>query len=159
MAICAGRTVKHDVGSMSGKMKAEGIAHRCQFHQGYLSSLSVETHFDAATSFLVSQFILREDERKEYFLQIFQRLKNGGVLLNADLSSGYSSQPQQALLNVWVRTMKYADVPNAEIENFGKKVMVSSINDIEAFILAGGFSSPVLFYQNLFIHAWFSIKK
>lgn len=140
------------------KMEIEGVISRCQFHHGYLSSLSNYTPFDAVTSFLVSQFIFRDDERKEYFSQIFHRLKNGGILLNADLSSGYYEQPEKALLDVWFRTMKYADVPKAEIENFGVNVVVSSASDVEMFIQAGGFSKPVLFYQNLFIYAWFAIK-
>jgi tRNA (cmo5U34)-methyltransferase len=29
-------------------------------------------------------------------------------------------------------------------------------SEIEAIIAAGGFDTPVLFFQTLFIHAWFS---
>lgn len=45
--------------------EAQGVAERCRFHTGYLDSLPEEAEFDAATSFLVSQFILDPKARIE----------------------------------------------------------------------------------------------
>jgi hypothetical protein len=47
--------------------EAEGIASRCDFHEGYLDSLPAGERYDAATCFLVSQFILDEQERSGFF--------------------------------------------------------------------------------------------
>src|SRR5688572_2090081 len=47
------------------RAKAEkgGYAFRCRFHEGYLESLPDQDAFDAATCFLVSQFILDQEAR------------------------------------------------------------------------------------------------
>ena len=71
------------------RRKAEecGIATRCEFHEGYLESLPPSEAFDAATSLLVSQFILDSDVRSGFFRGIADRLRVGGFLVNSDLSS------------------------------------------------------------------------
>ena len=45
------------------KADACGITSRCVFHEGYLESLPPSAPFDAATSLLVSQFILSPEAR------------------------------------------------------------------------------------------------
>ena len=45
------------------RAEANGYAQRCRFHEGYLDSLPAGEPFDAATCFLVSQFILARRER------------------------------------------------------------------------------------------------
>jgi len=82
-----------------------GLSSRCSFHEGYLESLSVETMHDAATCFLVSQFILDARARSVFFRQIADRLVPGGILANADLSADVESEDYDALLAVWQRVM------------------------------------------------------
>lgn len=65
----------------------EGFSKRCVFHEGYLESLAAVGEFDAATCFLVSQFILDQKTRSEFFREIFQKLKPGGILASSDLAS------------------------------------------------------------------------
>ncbi len=48
----------------------EGFAARCEFHEGYLESPPEQTPFDAATCFLVSQFILEPEARTAFFRAI-----------------------------------------------------------------------------------------
>ena len=55
-----------------------GIASRCTFHVGYVDSLPSGAAYDAATSLLVSQFILSPEARTEFFRAIAQRLHPGG---------------------------------------------------------------------------------
>src|SRR5688572_5614107 len=51
-----------------------GYASRCYFHEGYLDSLPKEGVHNAATCFLVSQFILEQQARSEFFRAIANRL-------------------------------------------------------------------------------------
>src|SRR5688572_10214918 len=45
------------------RAESDGFASRCSFHEGYVDSLSLSSDdmYDAATCFLVSQFILERD--------------------------------------------------------------------------------------------------
>ena len=54
-----------------------GLSSRCRFHEGYLESLPPEEMHDAATCFLVSQFILDAQARSDFFRQIANRLRAG----------------------------------------------------------------------------------
>lgn len=132
------------------------IASRCTFHEGFLESLPESSPFDAATCILVSQFLLVPEKRIDLFRQITKRLIAGGLLVSADLASDMSSPKYQRLLEVWARTMNYSGVPVEHVENLGRTVAVLPQQQIESFIEQGGFEQPVLFFQSLLIHAWFS---
>ncbi|HAS22374.1 MAG TPA: SAM-dependent methyltransferase, partial [Idiomarina loihiensis] len=77
-------------GSMLGickqRAQQEGFASRCHFHEGYLDSLSSTELHDAATCFLVSQFILDQQERSGFFREISRNLKPDGILASSDLA-------------------------------------------------------------------------
>ncbi|WZP00329.1 class I SAM-dependent methyltransferase [Isosphaeraceae bacterium EP7] len=73
------------------KAEERGIADHCGFHEGYLDSLPQGEAFDAATSLLVSQFILDRQARTGFFREIAGRVLPGGVLVNAGLSSDASA--------------------------------------------------------------------
>ncbi|MCC8994207.1 MAG: class I SAM-dependent methyltransferase [Candidatus Contendobacter sp.] len=144
--------------------KAEecGIASRCTFHEGYLDSLSTSDLFDAATCLLVSQFIKPTGERKQFFAQIAQRLRPGGVLISSDLVLGMSPPTYRSLIEVWLR-MQGGGWSDEDIEKmravWNEHITALTPPEIEAIIAAGGFDAPVLFFQALFIHAWFSKRK
>lgn len=132
-----------------------GIVSRCTFHEGYLKTLSDNYKFDAATSILVSHFIVNEEERAKYFSSIAKVIKPNGYMINADLSSDMKSSNYNELLNIWVNMHDYAGMPT-NIESFGNNVAILPTEDIESIIVDGGFESPILFYKTLFIQAWFS---
>ena len=138
------------------KTEELGIATRCIFHEGYLESLPDTDPFDAATCILVSQFLLESEKRIGLFSQIAKRMSTGGLLVSADLASDMSSPKYKPLLEIWSRTMSYAGVPVEDIEKLGRDVAVLPQHQIESFIEQGGFEQPVLFFQSLLIHAWFS---
>ena len=133
-----------------------GIASRCTFHDAYLDSLPASDAFDAATCILVSQFFMQTEERCNFFRQIAARLRSDGVLVSADLASDMSSSVDIRLFEVWVRTMKYAEIPTEEVEKLGRDVAVLPPHEIESIIASSGFDTPVLFFQSLLVHAWFS---
>ena len=68
-----------------------GISSRCTFHEGYLDSLPGSDCFDAATSILVSHFIVDSEKRSKYFDEIAKRLRPGAYMINADLAFDINS--------------------------------------------------------------------
>ena len=88
-----------------------GILSRCSFHAGYLDSLPPGESFDAATAFLVSQFILDQEDRKAFFRSIAQRLRPDGLLVSSDLAGDLHTADVQNLLGVWFRLMNQSGVP------------------------------------------------
>jgi tRNA (cmo5U34)-methyltransferase len=142
------------------RAEACGIASRCSFHEGYLDSLPASDPFDAATCFLVSHFILQRDERRNLFRQIAARLRLGGYLVSADLASDMSTSTYQSLFEVWLRMLKYSELPAEELEkmraSYGRDVALIAPHEVASIIESSGFDAPILFLQTLLIHAWYA---
>ena len=144
------------------RAEKEGFISRCVFHEGYVETLpDIELH-DAATCFMVSQFILDKEARSSFFRAISQRLKQNGILVSADLSSAMGSPEYEALLKVWVSMLHAANVSADAIERthtaWAKDVAILPPDEVRSIIRHGGFESPVQFYQAGFVHAWFSVR-
>jgi len=143
-----------------GKVEAAGIAGRCTLHEGYLESLPACEPFDAATCLLVSQFITQAEARSEFFGQIAQRLRPGGILVNSDLVLGLRPEVHESMFEVWLRMLGGSAWSAEDIEKmrgaWKNNLAALTPPEIEAIIATGGFDTPVLFFQTLFIHAWFS---
>lgn len=141
----------------------EGFESRCQFHEGYVDSLQGDSLHDAATCFLVSQFILDRDERTGFFRSIAARLAPGGLLASSDLASQVGSREHDALVHAWMNMMAAADVPPEALEKmraaWKKDVAILPPAEVASIIESGGFESPVPFYQAGLIHAWFSRRR
>lgn len=139
---------------------SEGFLSRCYFHEGYLDSLLDAEPHDAATCFLVSQFILDKKARSEFFREISRRLKPEGILASSDLASDVESPEYELLLRAWMNMMAAADIPPEGIERMRKAyahdVGVLPPDRIASIIEAGGFEPPVQFFQAGLIHAWLS---
>ncbi|TDK22997.1 class I SAM-dependent methyltransferase [Luteimonas aestuarii] len=141
---------------------AHGFSDRCTFHQGYLDTLPAGEPFDAATSFLVSQFLLDRDERIGYFRAIAERLRPGALLASSDLASELSSPSQQSLLEAWFRTMAAADLTPEALqrmrEAYRRDVGVLPSAEVASIIQSGGFDAPVQFFQAGLIHGWYAAR-
>jgi tRNA (cmo5U34)-methyltransferase len=140
------------------RAKTEGFVSRCYFHEGYLESLPLMDRHDAATCFLVSQFILEQEARSEFFRAIANRFQPGGVLASSDLASGVSDY--EPLLNTWLTIMSGTQVSPERLERmraaYAKDVAILSPKVIATIIESGGFETPVQFFQAALLHAWFS---
>lgn len=138
----------------------EGFANRCVFHEGYLESFADGQAFDAATCFLVSQFILDQAARSAFFLQIFNRLKSGGILASTDLASDVQSPEFEVLLRAWMNMMAAADISAegiARLRNaYATDVGVLPPHQVASIIQAAGFERSVQFFQAGLIHGWLS---
>jgi tRNA (cmo5U34)-methyltransferase len=142
------------------KAEERGIAARCEFHEGYLESLPLMEAFDAATSLLVSQFILDRNVRSGFFRGIADRLRPGGILVNADLSSDASPVAYERLLHVWFRMMRAGELTPEAIEKmraaYDRDVALLPPEVVAEIISAGGFKAPIQFLQTGLIRAWYA---
>ena len=142
------------------KSDESGISPRCDFHQGYVETLPPSANFDAATSLLVSQFILAPSARTDFFRAIANRLRPGGFLASADLASDMSSSAYRGLLEVWLRLMRETGAPADQLERlrvtYGRDVAVLPPQQIGAFMESAGFETPIQFLQTGLIHAWYT---
>ena len=142
------------------RVEESGITSRCTFHEGYLDSLPALDSFDAATCLLVSHFFVQKEERRNFFNQIALRLRPQGYLISADLASDMSTAAYQSLLEVWIRMTKSQEVSDEHIEEmraaYGRYVGMLPPQEVESIIASSGFDTPVLFFQHLLIHAWYS---
>jgi len=142
------------------KAEQEGFAARCFFHEGYLESLRLDSAYDAATCFLVSQFILERQARSSFFHAIADRLKPNGILASSDLAAGVGSADYEALMTSWQNIMAAAGVsPEGLVRMqaaYRKDVAVLPAATVASIIEAGGFEPPVQFFQAGLVHAWLS---
>lgn len=139
------------------KAQAHGIASRCTFHQGFLSSLPASAPFDGATSILVSQFVTDPRARQGFFRDIAQRLRPGGHLVSADLACDMASEAGSRLLALWFELMSFSPQARERAKGvYGDQVAVVPPQAVEALIEAGGFDAPVRCFQSGLIHAWFA---
>lgn len=142
------------------KATAAGVGDRCAFHEGYVESLPAGDLHDAATCFLVSQFILDETARADFFAEIARRLKPGGLLASSDLAADVSSPEYEVLLRAWMHMMSTAEVSSDMLARMRKAyahdVGVLPPTQIEVLLRAGGFELPVPFFQAGLIQAWVS---
>ena len=142
------------------RAETEGYASRCYFHEGYLDSLPIEDLHDGATCFLVSQFILAQESRSEFFRAIAGRLRPGGILASSDLASDVGSNAYDALLRAWFKMMASAGIQPEGLERmraaYAKDVAILPPKLIASIIESAGFEPPVQFFQAGLMHAWFS---
>lgn len=142
------------------RAEAEGFASRCDFHEGYLDSLPAGQLHDAATCFLVSQFILEPEARSAFFREIADRLKPDGILASSDLASDTGSPEYAALLRTWLQLMASGGVTPEGLERmrqaYARDVAVLPPEHVASIIRSGGFDTPVRFFQAGLIHAWYS---
>ncbi|MBB6096457.1 tRNA (cmo5U34)-methyltransferase [Povalibacter uvarum] len=138
----------------------EGFASRCHFHEGYLDSLPATGLHDAATCFLVSQFILDQSARSEFFRGLARRLGPGGILASSDLASDVQSPEYEVLLRGWMNMMSAAAIAPEAVERMRKAyasdVAVLAPTRVASIIQSGGFERPVQFFQAGLICAWLS---
>lgn len=140
------------------KAAEAGIAARCDFHEGFLDSLPVTEPFDAATSFLVSQFVSDSGQRRGFFREIAARLAPGGYLVNADLSADLDSAEYNRLFDVWRNLFKLCGFSSEQVEGvrsaYGRDVALSTTEEIAAILGAAGFEAPLEVFQTVLIRAW-----
>ncbi|VUD62788.1 tRNA (cmo5U34)-methyltransferase [Thalassocella blandensis] len=144
------------------KAEALGVLQRVHFHKGYVESLPEQVPFDAATSFLVSQFYMEQEQRQLFFTSILQRLRGNGLLINCDLVMPEQKHQQENLMKYWIDMQKFSGLKHEDAINstslWNKHVAISAAQDIETMLNRAGFINPTRFFQAFFINAWVAQK-
>lgn len=134
-----------------------GLTSRCEFHQGYLDSLSNRELFDGTTCFLVSQFILDKQVRIDFYHQIYKRLKPEGLLVNTELAAD-TEEHFEELLPVWLNLMSgklvSAEMLNTSRAAYAKDVAILPSTQVQGFMRTAGFHSMTQFFQAGLMHGW-----
>lgn len=136
------------------RAQAAGIASRCDFHEGYVDTLSADG-FDGATSLLVSQFLVDKSERTAFFRAIAERLQSRAPLVVADLASPL---PFGDLFELWKRAWLFADIPRDNVDKmadtYRDNVGVLPPDEVATIIAQGGFDAVQRVFQTILIHGW-----
>ncbi len=142
------------------RVEEGGIAERCTLHQGYLYTLPASDSFNVATCLFVSHFFMESAERRNFFNQIALRLRPQGYLINADIAYDLSASAYPDILDIWLRVMKSGEISDEHIEKvraaYGRDMAVLSPSAVASIMASGGFDPPVLFFQSLLLHAWYT---
>lgn len=83
----------------SSKVKQNGLSQRIELIHGGINDV-LQENFDGATSLLVAHFIPKE-EKKEFFKQMYLRLKPGAKFIIADVCNDENSNKFEDFLSVW----------------------------------------------------------
>lgn len=146
----------------SGHLWPRRVLSRCTFHKGYLDTLAPSAPFDAATSVLVSQFILDPTARTGFFREIGRRLRPRGCLVTADLCADTHCVTYESLLELWLRMLKSGNVTPELLERlaaaYRQDVAVLPPEQVSTLVASGGFETPIPFYQAGLIHAWYCTR-
>lgn len=137
------------------RAETAGITSRCRFHEGYLDSLPQADPFDAATSILVSHFLVDRERRKRYFAEIAQRLRPGGMMVNADLAADMLSPEYERLVQHWVSLHRLVGL-ETKTDHLGREVALLSNEEMEQLLIDSGLTRPTLYFQTLLIRTWVS---
>lgn len=144
------------------RLRELGFENRCEFYADYLENIFLPNDYDAATSILVSQFINDKESRISFFRNIAAKLKQGGILINADLSGDITSFDYEQLLAIWAQMMAEGNVQTQTVENIRQThksgISFLSPQEVAGIIETAGFDKPTQFYQMAFIHGWVSRK-
>ena len=138
----------------------EKIADRCVFFEGFVDALPTANQYDAATCFLVSQFLMQRSERVNFFRSIAQKIRPGAILASSDLSSAIGSPEHSSLVSVWTNMLSAAGASSQTLEKmqetWKRAVAILPAIEVEQIIKDGGFENPTQFYQAGLIRAWFA---
>ena len=144
------------------RVEDAGLSDRCLFHHGYVETLPTGEIYDAATSFLVSQFILNPTARIGFFHQIKALLVPGGMLASTDLSADQNALTYDTLLALWQNVMSPTDaVPQGLARMkaaYATDVGVLLPSEVAGMITAAGFDRVTQFFQAGLICGWIARK-
>lgn len=142
------------------RIEAAQFADRVHFISGYLESVPQQARFDGATAILVSQHLLDEQKRRDFYLQISRLLPIGAPFYNAELCGDANDPAWPQRMEIWKRQAVSAGMP-VELgqqmrARLGDDVALVSPEKIGQFLSVAGFCDPMTLFQSLHYAAFFS---
>lgn len=142
------------------RLEQAGVLDRCELVQGYAED-APGGGFDAAVSLLVAHFIKRED-RGLFYAAIHERLKPGGRFVSAEISGDLDAPEFPEMLEDWKRVQALMGATPESLAKLGGMMRdvlaVLTPAETEAMWKAGGFRTPVPFFQAFMIRGWHAVK-
>lgn len=144
------------------QLTQQGYESRCSFHQGYLDTLTEQPLHDAATCLLVSHFLVIEAQRTALFREIFNNLKPGGRLFNADLSADKNAANYSSLVELWVSVLARSGMSEEQkqemIASYDQDVALVPAQKVASMMEKAGFEQPVVCFQAGMIQGLVAIR-
>lgn len=138
------------------KLTRAGLAHRCQFHSGYLDTLPPGDPCQAALALFVSHFILSPEERTEFFSGIRQRLLPGGLLIHADLSLSEASHHDTPLLDFHLQALRLCGMNGDVMAALAQHLAILRPAETESMLISAGFRDVRQIVQTGLMRTWAS---
>ncbi|MBX2988647.1 MAG: class I SAM-dependent methyltransferase [Bdellovibrionaceae bacterium] len=143
------------------RLEKAGIADRCEFVQGEAGDLPREPRFDAVLSLLVGHFI-RRDDRPGFLRSMTDRLRNGGVLVNAEISFDLESPAFPSMLRNWESIQSLMGATPESLATLPAQLRevltVLPPEETENLLRQSGIPFPVRFFQSFMICGWHGKK-
>lgn len=143
-------------------LEKEGVASRCRLIHGYLSDIVRNDGFDAVLCFLVAHFIQNAAARQDLYADMHHMLKNGGYLVNAEISGDVSSPEFNDIIEKWKAMHALAGTTDENlarmVQAMEENLAVLPAHKVDNLLRQAGFPLPVIFFQSLLIQAWYAQK-
>jgi tRNA (cmo5U34)-methyltransferase len=139
------------------RIDAAGFGHQVVFHHGIVQGIDIAA-CDAATSILVAQHVVDDQEARGFFAAIAANLVDRAPLFSADISIPQDKGIGDALLQTWqtqaVSAGLPAQAPASLISRFGRDLKARTPAEIERLLSDAGFSPAVQVFQSTIYRAW-----
>ena len=143
------------------RLEKAGISHRVELVVGETKALPSDSVFDCALSFLVGHFI-PEKLRFDFYNHMVERLKSGGILLNAEISYDLDSPEFSFMLDNWKMVQSLMGATPESLVTIPKTLKeilhILPPKNVEDLLKKSGINQPVQFYQAFMISAWHGTK-
>lgn len=144
------------------RLEKEGLTSRCNLFKGYLNEFKSTLSYDAVLCFLVLHFVKDVQERINMFRDMGTHLAPGGYLVNAEISYDMDSPQFPEILSKWMEVQVLMGAQKESLDKLPEllrtNLLVVSPEKTQNFMEQAGFPRPILFFQNILIHAWFARK-
>jgi len=143
-------------------VSAEGLNDRVRIHHGKTDELPQNEFYDAATSILVSHFILSREEKTAHFEAISALLRPAAPLITADLVAKTGNPHFEYFIKVWLTHKVNSGMSKKEVEDDFERSRkaVSFIPEDEYcdILKKTGFADIHQFYRALLFCGWICKK-
>jgi tRNA (cmo5U34)-methyltransferase len=139
-----------------------GVYARCEFIHGYVHDVPDTEKFDAVLSILVGHFV-RKEERQDFYGTMYSRLKEGGYLIDTEISYDLESGGFPSMLRNWEQVQASMGATKESLQalpNALRDVLtVLPPAGVEEYLRKSGFHQPVPFFQSFMIIGWYAVKE
>lgn len=144
------------------RLAEAGISDRCQLIHGYVQDAPDGEIFDAALGVLVGHFVPRA-EKAEFFGNMVRRLKDGGTLVNTEISFDLNSPEFPAMMKNWGRVQTLMGATPESLEKLPQQLRemldILPPHETEALLRQSGVGEPMRFFQAFMICGWVGQKR